>query len=251
MDILIPVFIFLFAVLMELIDSSLGMMYGTILSPVLILMGFSPQAVVPAVVLSQAVGGTVATFRHNHFKNGDFSGLTRDFRVVLAIVIPGLLACTLGVFLALSIPALWYNIYLGILVIAMGILCLRPIMYKFAWWKIYLVGIVASVNKAMSGGGFGPVTSTGKILGGLDARVSVATTTFSEVPICIASFIIWWIMKGSVDWYLPILLCFAAGAGGLIGPYITFKFDTKWLKVAVAILAIISGSLVLILQKST
>ncbi len=58
-------------------------------------------------------------------------------------------------------------------------------------------------------------------------------------------------MKGTVDWYLPIMLSIAAGIGGLIGPYITFKFDTKWLKIIVGLLAIISGLLVLILQKST
>jgi uncharacterized protein len=251
MDIITSIIIFLFAIVMELIDSALGMMYGTILSPVLLLLGFSPQVVVPSVVFSQAIGGFIATIRHNKLKNSDFSGLTRDTKVVLAVVIPGLLACALGVYFALNIPSFWYNLYLGILVITMGFLCIRPIMYKFEWWKIYLVGIIASINKAMSGGGFGPVTSTGKILGGMDAKVSVATTTFAEVPICIASFIIWWILKGSVDWYLPALLSVASAVGGLIGPYITFKFDTKWLKIIVGGLAIVSGLLVLILQKST
>lgn len=240
------------AIIMEGIDSALGMMYGTIMSPILVLMGGSPSVIVPAITLSQAAGGLIATLRHNSFKNGDFSSFrTRDFKVVLAIVIPGLLAVTAGVIVALKVPAVIYNWYLGVLVIAMGVLCIRPFNYTFRWWKIYLIGIVSSFNKAMSGGGFGPVTSTGKILGGLGAKVSVATTTFAEVPICIASFIIWAIMKGGISWALPICLITGSIIGGYIGPYITFKFNTRWLKIGVGALAIISGLLVIILQKST
>ena len=38
------------AALCEFVDSGLGMMYGTVLSPVLILLGFSPQDVVPSIL---------------------------------------------------------------------------------------------------------------------------------------------------------------------------------------------------------
>lgn len=44
------------AIIMEFIDSSMGMMYGTILSPLLIGMGFRPEVIVPSILISQAVG---------------------------------------------------------------------------------------------------------------------------------------------------------------------------------------------------
>lgn len=42
--------------LCEFIDASMGMMYGTILSPVLIIAGFEPVLVVPSILFSQALG---------------------------------------------------------------------------------------------------------------------------------------------------------------------------------------------------
>jgi uncharacterized membrane protein YfcA len=45
------------ALIMEFIDSSLGMMYGTALSPRLIFMNYNAKDVVPCILISQAVGG--------------------------------------------------------------------------------------------------------------------------------------------------------------------------------------------------
>ena len=56
----IAIFIFLGAVICELIDAALGMLYGTILSPVLIIAGFNPILVVPAILFS---GASVSTYR--------------------------------------------------------------------------------------------------------------------------------------------------------------------------------------------
>ncbi len=44
-------------------DSFLGMMYGTVLSPLLILAGYNAKTVVPAILISQAAGGFVASWR--------------------------------------------------------------------------------------------------------------------------------------------------------------------------------------------
>jgi len=242
------IFVLILAILFELVDSSLGMMYGTLLSPTLILLGFDTKLVVPSIVISQALGGAVATFRHSKYKSANFSGMTRDTKIVLAVVIPGLMAVFLGVFVAVRLPTNWLNLYIALLVIAMGVLCIRPVYYKFAWWKMWMIGWLSAFNKALSGGGYGPVTSTGKVLGGLDAKTSVATTTFAEVPICLASFVLWYFMSGKLSWALPIMLCLGGGLGGFIGPYITYKFNSKWLKMAVGVLAIACGVLVLALR---
>ena len=41
----------------EYVDSSLGMGYGTTLAPVLLLFGFAPPEVVPALLVSQLLAG--------------------------------------------------------------------------------------------------------------------------------------------------------------------------------------------------
>jgi uncharacterized membrane protein YfcA len=231
----------LLAFVMEIIDSGLGMMYGTLLSPIFILMGYSPKLVVPSILLSQAVGGATGSIGHHIRKNTDFRGLTRDMKIGLSIIIPGLLACVAGVFAGKMIPSLYMKSYIGILVIAMGILCLRPIYYTFSWKKMFGIGLLSGFNKAFSGGGFGPVTSTGKILGGVDPKVSVGTTTLAEVPICLFSFLLWFIVGGKLDWWFIAALCIGALIGGIIGPIITAKMNTKYLKYAVGALAVVSG----------
>jgi len=228
------------ALIMETIDSSLGMMYGTLLSPILVGYGFEPLVVVPALLISQAVGGIGGTISHHRFKNADFRGLTRDTKVVLAMVIPGLFVVILGVVAAVTLPRLWVKTYIGILVIVMSALCLSPIRYRFAWWKHYVIGVLAAFNKALTGGGFGPVTSTGGIIGGLEAKVSIATTTFAEVCICFAAFVAY-LFLARVDMVFAISLSIGAVVGGMIGPYISSRVSHRLLRRVVGILGIVSG----------
>lgn len=235
------VIIGLMAVIMEIIDSGLGMMYGTLLSPLLILMGYSPKLVVPSILITQAIGGSTGAIGHHFRKNTDFKGLTQHMKISLAIIIPGLLACVAGVYAGKLIPVMWMKTYIGVLVIAMGYLCLRPIYYAFTWKKMYGIGLLSGFNKALSGGGFGPVTSTGKILGGVDPKVSIGTTTLAEVPICFFSFALWLVLGGKIQWQFPLTLGVGALIGGYIGPILTQKINTKALRYVVGALAVVSG----------
>jgi len=83
MEISVALFLilFLFAFVCEFIDSSMGMGYGTILSPVLIIMGFDPLVVVPSILLSQAFGGLSASVFHHQFRNVSFNRSSKDFKV--------------------------------------------------------------------------------------------------------------------------------------------------------------------------
>lgn len=234
------------AVVMEIIDSGLGMMYGTLLSPILILMGYNPKLVVPAILLSQALGGATGAIGHHLRKNSDFSGLTRDLKISLAIIIPGLAACILGAYIGQIIPKFYMKLYIGGLVVIMGGLCLRPIYYDFSWKKMWGIGLLSGFNKALSGGGFGPVTATGKILGGVDPKVSVGTTTLAEVPICLVSFVTWLILGGKISWAFPAALCIGSLIGGYIGPILTARINTGKLKSIVGVLAVLSGAWLLL-----
>jgi uncharacterized membrane protein YfcA len=181
------------------------------------------------------------TFSHQRFKNADFIGLTADTKIVLAMIIPGLLVVILAVFIAISVPNLWVKIYIGILVIVMSILCLIQIQFKFAWWKHYAVGIIAAFNKALSGGGFGPVTSTGGIIGGLKSKVSIATTTFAEVCVCLGAFSIYLLFVGISDVFFISALCLGSFIGGFVGPYLCNKISHEELRKCIGIIGIISG----------
>lgn len=233
--------VFVMALVMEVIDSALGMMYGTILSPVLIGMGYDTLLVVPAILVSQAAGGIAGTFFHHRAKNADFNGLTHHTKIVLAIVLTGVAAVILGALSANYIPDMVLKTYIAVMVLAMGVLCLIQFSYSFKWWKIYVIGFVSSFNKSATGGGFGPLSSTGKIISGVDSKVSVATTTFAEVPICVIGFATYVAMKGFPETAFTATLIAGALLGGILGPCLCKKMDHDGLRKAVGVLAIISG----------
>ncbi|MCK5271168.1 MAG: sulfite exporter TauE/SafE family protein [Sedimentisphaerales bacterium] len=191
MEITVGLFLFLFiaAFVCEFIDSSLGMGYGTILSPVLILMGFDPLVAVPAILLSQAFGGFTASIFHHQFENASFSRGSRDLKIVFLISVCGILVTILAVFIAFNIPKVVLKTYIGLLVLSMGVILLAGRKFRFSWKKMIGVGIISAFNKGLSGGGFGPVVTGGQIISGQRHKGAIAATTLAEAPICTIGFV--------------------------------------------------------------
>jgi len=225
----------------ELIDSSLGMMYGTILSPVLIIIGFPPLLVVPSILISQALGGFIAAGFHHQLGNVYFSRRSVDSKAVFIITIFGIIGVAAALSLALNIPSWVVTLYIGVLVLAMGAIILSKREFSFSWKKLSVVGLISSFNKAMSGGGFGPVVSTGQIISGVDSKNAVGITTLAEAPICIAAFIGYMLFHPGFTWNMAIALIIGAGIAATLGPRITSRFHSPKLRTAIGILALALG----------
>jgi len=68
--------------LFEYMDATLGMGYGTTLTPVFLLMGFDPIEIVPAILLSQLICGLLAGICHHCEGNVDFKlKATEDLQI--------------------------------------------------------------------------------------------------------------------------------------------------------------------------
>ncbi|KPK75600.1 MAG: hypothetical protein AMJ79_10805 [Phycisphaerae bacterium SM23_30] len=191
MEITVNLFLLLFgmAFFCEFIDSSLGMGYGTILSPVLLIMGFDPLIAVPAVLISQAFGGFTAAIFHHQFENADFSRGSKDIKIVFVVTSLGIVATILAACIALHIPKIYLKAYIGVLILIMGIILLANRTYSFSWKKMIGLGILSAFNKSLSGGGFGPVVTSGQIISGQEHKGAIAATTLAEAPICTVGFL--------------------------------------------------------------
>jgi len=246
----------------ELLDSSLGMLYGTILSPVLIIAGYDPLVVVPSILLTQAMAGFVAAIGHHRLSNADFSvnngvfkrgenaglidslkrAMTRDSKVVLVVSALGVLASIIAAVVATSIPTAALNTYIGVLVLAMGAILVSRSTFRFSWKKILGIGAISAFNKGLSGGGFGPIVTAGQIISGRASKSAIGATTLSEAPICIAGFFMYLLRNGMSTWHLVIFLGIGAIIGALVGPHITAKLKSeKGVRVALGILVIALG----------
>jgi len=233
--------------IMESIDSGIGMMYGTLLSPLLIIIGFNPLVVVPSILLSQAIGGFAATFHHNKFKNASFRRGTVDLKITALVVGVGICALLLGIYVGGSIPAFWLKFYIGLLCIVMGTLVIIKRTFKFSWFKIAGLGVISSFNKSFTGGGFGPIMASGQIASGVEEKRAIGITDFAEAPICVISFVGWILINKFNNYTIMVPMCIGAFIGGLTGPYLLSKVkNKKAVKTAVGILAIVSGMVVML-----
>ena len=246
-DILAFAAIVVLCFILETIDSGIGMLYGTILSPLLIILGFNPLVIIPSILLSQAIGGFAATYHHNKYKNASFKWGTTDIKILCVVLGFGIFALLLGVYVGGAIPTFWLKFYIGLLCIVMGILVVLKRVFTFSWGKIIGLGFISSFNKSFTGGGFGPIMASGQIASGVTEKRAIGITDFCEAPICIMSFVAWIILNGFNDYIFLLPMCVGAFIGGLTGPYLLSKVkNVKRIKIAVGILAIVSGIIVML-----
>lgn len=247
----------------ELLDSSLGMLYGTILSPVLIIAGYNPLVVVPSILLTQAVGGLVSAIGHQRLRNANFSvsneaftkeetssffsslkrAMTRDSKVVIVVSVLGIAATVVASVVAMSISKTALNTYIGVLVLVMGGILVSRSRFTFSWRKILFIGAISAFNKGLSGGGFGPIVTAGQMISGRATKSSIGATTLSEVPICIVGFVAYLLQNGLSTWNLVIYLGIGAIVGALIGPFVTSKFESESkVRIGLGILVVALGA---------
>ncbi|MEJ2054013.1 MAG: sulfite exporter TauE/SafE family protein [Calditrichaceae bacterium] len=180
--------VFILAFICEFIDSSMGMGYGTILTPVLLIMGFDPLMVIPSILLSQAFGGFSASIFHHQFHNATFNRKSEDFKIFLYISGFGIIATIFAALLSINLPKSLLKSYIGLLVLIMGVIVLYNHTFTFSLKKMIAIGVISAFNKGLSGGGFGPVVTGGQIISGQNHRNAIGITTLAEAPICMIGF---------------------------------------------------------------
>ncbi len=215
--------ILLVAFTAALVDTSLGMCYGTILAPVLLIAGYPPEVVVPTVLFSQLVVDIAGGITHTKVKN-----FTRkDIKVALFVAIPATIFVSLGVFLNVNLPKIITKTYVGLIVTLLGFLLLLGIKLRKTSKRLVFISSIAGFNKGFMGGGFGPVVVSGQIVLNHDVRPSVSIGDIGEIPVCIVGLLAFAVLDRLS--FLPIYLIVTVPAliASLIGPHITVRIGQK------------------------
>jgi uncharacterized membrane protein YfcA len=261
------------AFLCEYLDSTLGMGYGTILTPVLLIFGFVPLKIVPAVLISELITGLLAAFFHHREGNVNLKPATNDvfkirnmlsplgyvenfkktvplhMKTALLLGVCSIVGTVAAVFVAVRIPKFWLTLYIGLLVLAMGIIiliCLKK-NFKFSWGKIISLGMLASFNKGISGGGYGPVVTSGQILAGMESKSVVGITSLAEALTCLVGVIMYAaVSKTGFDWKLTACIVIGAVSAVPLSAKSVKIMDEMKLKLLIAMLTIILGTWTLI-----
>ena len=218
----------LLAIFWEFVDSTFGMLYGTVLTPILLILGFPVSEVIPSILISQAVGGTVASWRHHDKGNAIFKKNSKDFKIAFFIFANGIIAVIIGAYIGNIMHPIYLTTYIGCIVIVMGTIVLANESFNFSWKKVAIIGFISSFNKAISGGAFGPIVASGLVISGKSGKSSIAITDFAEAPICLVGFFVWVILNNELpnhNLYLP--LCLGAFIGGYFGPATLSKIKSN------------------------
>lgn len=245
MDLLhFSVLIVVMAFLCEYIDSSLGMGYGTTLTPLLLMMGYNPLQIVPAILLSELITGLSAAFFHHRMKNSNFKIGAIDLKIALVMAGCSVFGAVAAVFVALNLPKFYIKLYIGVLVFAMGVLILATLKrkFKFSWKKISSLGLLAAFNKGISGGGYGPLVTSGQILSGVESKNAIGITSLAEGLTCLVGVITYISFTNhTVDWSLSPSLILGAILSVPLAAYTVKKFKGGPLRLIVGIATLLLG----------
>ncbi len=226
--------VFLAAFACELMDSSLGMGYGTTLTPILLLTGF--------------VTGLAASLMHHRDGNVDFLRDTRARRTVLWLTALSAIGALAAVFVALSISRFWFGLAITGIILAMGVLILATLRHRIPYraGSIVAVGAVAAFNKGLSGGGYGPLVTAGQVVSGLPAKNAVAITALAESFTCLVGLGGYLAVGKGVDLALAVPLVLGATLSVPVATLVVRRLPEGRVRAAVGIATLALGLVALV-----
>lgn len=226
--------IIVLALLFEIMDSAAGMGFGTSLTPLLFLIGYSPLQVVPAILISESITGFIDSYFDNELKNVNFSfkPMSDAMRLALIIAVFGCISIFISIILAfftIKFETAFIKLYVAILVILMGVMGLMKLKVSSLQIShakpkmLFFFATLAGFNKGIGGGGYGPVITMGGIFSGIYEKSATAIVSLSEAIVSVTGALTFFLISSAgipVDLILLPSILTGAFFGALITPYI-------------------------------
>jgi uncharacterized membrane protein YfcA len=250
LEIFIPLVILAF--IAEYFAATLGMGYGTTLAPILIILGYDPLVLVPAILFSQFLAGFASAAFHHRFRNMNLAEHRDEKEAAVIFSVMGVGGVLVAAFANINLPASYVKAYIAITVMAMGVLMIanvrRESVYSRA--RLAVIGVFAAFNKGISGGGYGPIATSGQIISGIRPRAAIAITALVEGVICALGITIYFVLSV----YPVLLLTLAITIGALVAAPLsaltTASLEQNLLRNVVAISTFAIGLFTLIIVLS-
>jgi uncharacterized membrane protein YfcA len=260
------ILILFIALLCQYISISVGVGYGIVLTPLLLILGFAPLQVVPAVLFSQLAGGTIGSLAHHRLGNVElgfrrddkpvsarlrwlnYLPRSNDAKVIAILAVFGIMGVLVGVFTAINIPRIALETYIGAVVLGIGLLLLIRLNKKstFSWRGLTAIGILGGFNKGISGGAYVVLAAGGQIIVGRETKNSLGSTTMAVTIVCAVGFLGYLLLGKDIHW----LLIAAASVGSVIAaPFAALtvkKIAAAKLKLGIGLATTILGLITII-----
>jgi uncharacterized membrane protein YfcA len=241
------ILVFLVALACEYLDSSLGMGYGTTLTPILLLAGFAPLDIVPAILLSEALTGAAAGLLHQRDGNVNFLRDARARRTATLLIALSAAGAIAAATLAVKVSKESLTLFIASIIIAMGVIILLTIKRPFRYRPggIVAIGAVAAFNKGLSGGGYGPLVTAGQVVSGLPSKHAIAITSVAESFTCVVGLAAYLGLGRAIHWGLTIPLVTGALLSVPIATLTVRRLPERGLRLIVGLVTLALGALAL------
>lgn len=238
----------LLAFFCELVDSTLGMGYGTTLTPIMLALGYEPIVIVPAVLFAEAVTGITAGICHHEFGNVNLRPGSRDFKILLVLTGLSLTGVVVAVLIAVNLPSWMVKLYIGLLVLTLGVVILKNHRKEqpFSWRRIAGLGWLAAFNKGISGGGYGPVVTAGQVLAGVRGRSAVGIASLAEGITSVFGVAVYLLTGTPIEWAFTLPLMIGAVLSVPLSAYIVSRLPAGRLTVLIGGVSTALGSYTLL-----
>jgi uncharacterized membrane protein YfcA len=218
-----PYLLFTMAFAMAFINDGLGGGYGTLSTPLLLVFGYPANVAIPSVLVSEASSETFSSIWHGRFKNINyrtfgFATIGGILGIVLAVVV-------IGIFLTSTSAKL----YIGSIAVVMGAFV---ILRSYPWLARHShikdntnrpitagLGALCGFNKSSTGGGYGPLSTSGFQVLGLAPARAVGTTILTKGTACVISIILWSGLVG-INWQIALPMTVGAFVGAPVAAWL-------------------------------
>lgn len=239
----------LLVIFFDYMDSAAGMGFGTALTPLLLVLGFDPKQIVPAVMIQQGTAGLVSTYLHKEFENVEwrFKPMSETIKLWLIVSIVGCLAVAFSitaVYAYLKMAKIWIKVYVAILLLMMGAVSVYQTRKERPYrpGKMFGFAALAGFNKGVGGGGYGPVVTIGGLLSGVPVKSMLAITAICEGTVSMFAVIVWLaLLTGGVTVDYLLLPSFMLGTifATTLACYTTRALPERVLRYAVPVYCVI------------
>lgn len=215
----IVVFLIVLSLFCKYVDNSIGMGYGTVLTPLLMGFGILRQDIVPAILLSEFFTGFLASIAHHRVGNVD---LTKNKNIKTAayyLAIPSVIGVVAAIFLGSKLSPQgqkYINMYIAAAIVCIGIYTTFSHFFAkkskraLSQLGLLLLGTLAAFNKGLFGGGYGPLLTGGQLAAGIKEMEAIVVTSICKCVTCFAGLVAFFLLGGELNLLYALPLCFGA-----------------------------------------
>lgn len=106
-----------------------------------------------------------------------------------------------------------------------------------------VLSAVASFNKAVSGGGYGPLVTSGQILSGVRGKASVGITSFAEAFTCLLAVTLFLVKGGWINLVVFVPMCAGALTSVPFSVFVINHARENLLKTVIGVVTMVMGAL--------